>query len=148
MVCIKWLRWYGNPVSNMYPAPCVSVVRKSRTNTVECCWLHTVVLQPQVTRATVSIYVTNRTLQSRILQLLFGLVSDSKRLQRWFASVVWTCRRLPKTKGTSLLSAAIHMVSKRCAPIIGTSAVTSTMHSILVTKATSEILTDVNKIRP
>lgn len=148
MVCIKWLRWYGNPVSNMYPAPCVSVVRKSRTNTVECCWLRTVVLQPQVTRATVSIYVTNQTLRSRILQMLFGLVSDSKRLQKWFTSVVWTCRRLPKTKGTSLLSATIHAVSRRCVHIIGTSAVRSTMHSILVTKATSEILTDVNKIRP
>ena len=101
-----------------------------------------------MTRATVSIYVTNRTLRSRILQMLFGLVSDSKRLQRWFASVVWTCRRLPKTRWTLLHSATTHAVSRRCVHIIGTSAVRSTMHSILVTKATSEILTDVNKIRP
>ena len=54
-----------------------------------------------MTRATVSIYVTNRTLRSRILQLLFGLVSDSKLLQRWFASVVWTSPRSPKTRWPS-----------------------------------------------
>ena len=138
MACIKWLRWYGNPVSNMYPAPCVSVERKNRTSTVECCWLRTVALQPQVILATVSIYVTNRTLRSRILQLLFGLVSDSKRLQRWFASVVWTCRRLPKTRWISLLNATIHVVSRRCVHIIGTSAVRSTMHNTRVAKATAE----------
>ena len=148
MVCIKWLRWYGNPVSNMYPAPCVSVVRKSRTNMVECCWLRTARQQPQVTRATASICVTRQTSKNQTARTLFGHVNGSKRLQGWFVSAVWTCRRFPKTKGTSLLSATIHMVSKRCAPIIGTSAVTSTMHSILVTKATSEILTGVNKIRP
>ena len=132
----------------MYPAPCVSAGRKSRTNMVECCWLRTVALRPQVTRATVFICVTRRTSKYQTARTLFGHVSDSKRLQRWFTSVVWTCRRLHKTRWISLLNATIHAVSKRCVHIIGTSAVRSMMHSILVTKTTSEILTDVNKIRP
>ena len=132
----------------MYPAPCVSAGRKSRTNTVECCWLRTVALRPQVTRATVFICVTRQTSKCQTARTLFGHVSDSKRLQRWFTSVVWTCRRLHKTRWISLLNATIHAVSKRCVHIIGTSAVRSMMHSILVTKTTSGILTDVNKIRP
>ena len=116
----------------MYPAPCVSVVRKSRTSTAECCWLRTVALQPQVIRATAFICVTRPTSKYQTARILFGRGNGSKWLQGWFVSAVWTCRRFPKTKGTSLLSATTHAVSRRCAPIIGTSAVKSMMHSILV----------------
>ena len=116
----------------MYPAPCVSVVRKSRTSTVECCWLRTVALRPQVTRATASICVTRQTSTCQTARTLFGHVNDSKRLQKWFTSVVWTCRRLPKTRWISLLNATIHAVSKRCVHIIGTSAVRSMMHNTRV----------------
>ena len=132
----------------MYPVPCVSAGRKSRTNTVECCLQHTARQLPQVTRATASICVTRRTSKYQTARTLFGRVNDSKRLQRWFTSVVWIPPNLHKTRWISLLNATIHAVSKRCVHIIGTSAVRSMMHSILVTKTTSEILTDVNKIRP
>ena len=148
MVGIKWLKLYGKPELSMYPAHYANAAKKSRTRTAGCCLRRTDAQRPPAIRATVSICVTRPTSKYRTARILFGRVNGSKRLQGWFVSAVWTCRRFPKTKGTSLLSATIHMVSKRCAPIIGTSAVTSPMHSILVTKATSEILTGVNKIRP
>ena len=116
----------------MYPAPCVSAGRKSRTNMVECCWLRTVALRPQVTHATASICVTRRTSKYQTARTLFGHVNGSKRLQRWFTSVVWIPPNLHKTRWISLLNATIHAVSKRCVHIIGTSAVRSMMHNTRV----------------
>ena len=128
----------------MYPAHCVSVERKSRTNTVECCLQHTARQLPQVTRATVFICVTRRTSKYQTARTLFGHVNGSRRLQGWFTSVVWTCRRLPKTRWISLLNATIHAVSKRCVHIIGTSVVRSMMHNTRATKVTTENPTDVD----
>ena len=116
----------------MYPAPCVSAGRKSRTNTVECCLQHTARQLPQVTRATVFICVTRRTSKYQTARTLFGHVNGSRRLQGWFASVVWIPPNLHKTRWISLLNATIHAVSKRCVHIIGTSAVRSMMHNTRV----------------
>ena len=116
----------------MYPAPCVSVEKKSRTNTVECCLQHTAKRRPQVTRATASICVTRQTSKCQTARTLFGHVNGSRRLQGWFASVVWIPPNLHKTRWISLLNATIHAVSKRCVHIIGTSAVRSMMHNTRV----------------
>lgn len=116
----------------MYPVPCVSAGRKIRTNTVECCLQHIARQQPQVTRATASICVTRRTSKCQTARTPFGHVNGSRRLQGWFASVVWIPPNCHKTRWISLLNATIHAVSKRCVHIIGTSAVRSMMHSIRV----------------